>query len=153
MQLPKDTLDSNTSKTIQFESACHKALNQSIESKGIGTLKEKTIHAVLKNFYAPDVSHQEQRIEGFVADIFNNGEIIEIPEGCVLDFQGGSFFNGTIILDNTKIKPNGCVLNDFFQNITIQGNFGVGQCVFDTTLNKPKWWTGTKWVDATGADV
>lgn len=24
---------------------------------------------------------------------------------------------------------------------------------FDTTLNKPIWWTGTKWVDATGADV
>lgn len=24
---------------------------------------------------------------------------------------------------------------------------------YDTTLNKPIWWTGTKWVDATGADV
>ena len=24
---------------------------------------------------------------------------------------------------------------------------------FDTTLNKPIWWTGTKWVDATGASV
>lgn len=24
---------------------------------------------------------------------------------------------------------------------------------FDTTLGKPIWWTGTKWVDATGADV
>lgn len=24
---------------------------------------------------------------------------------------------------------------------------------FDTTLNKPIWWNGTKWVDATGADV
>lgn len=24
---------------------------------------------------------------------------------------------------------------------------------FDTTLNKPIWWTGEKWVDATGADV
>lgn len=24
---------------------------------------------------------------------------------------------------------------------------------FDTTLNKPIWWTGTKWVDSTGADV
>ena len=24
---------------------------------------------------------------------------------------------------------------------------------FDTTLNKPIWWTGTAWVDATGADV
>lgn len=28
-----------------------------------------------------------------------------------------------------------------------------GVCVFDTNLNKPIWWTGTKWVDATGADV
>ena len=28
-----------------------------------------------------------------------------------------------------------------------------GMCIFNTTLNKPIWWTGTKWVDATGADV
>ena len=28
-----------------------------------------------------------------------------------------------------------------------------GVCVFDTNLNKPIWWTGTKLVDATGADV
>lgn len=28
-----------------------------------------------------------------------------------------------------------------------------GFSMFDTTLNKPIWWTGTKWVDATGADV
>lgn len=28
-----------------------------------------------------------------------------------------------------------------------------GMCVFNTILNKPIWWTGTKWVDATGADV
>lgn len=29
----------------------------------------------------------------------------------------------------------------------------VGMEVFDTTLKKPIWWDGTKWVDATGADV
>ena len=28
-----------------------------------------------------------------------------------------------------------------------------GYCYFDTTLNKPIYWTGTKWVDATGTDV
>lgn len=82
-----------------------------------------------------------------------NGKEIIIPEGCVINFQGGSLSNGTIILNNTKINPNVCVLNDFFQNITIQGNFKVGQCIFDTTLNKPIWWTGDKWVDAIGADV
>lgn len=29
----------------------------------------------------------------------------------------------------------------------------VGYQYFDATLNKPIWWTGSKWVDATGADV
>lgn len=28
-----------------------------------------------------------------------------------------------------------------------------GYTYFDTTLNKPIWWTGSKWIDATGADV
>lgn len=32
-------------------------------------------------------------------------------------------------------------------------NIQKGFQFFDTTLNKPIWWTGTKWVDATGADV
>ena len=32
-------------------------------------------------------------------------------------------------------------------------NPDIGFQYFDTTLNKPIWWTGTKWVDATGEDV
>jgi hypothetical protein len=28
-----------------------------------------------------------------------------------------------------------------------------GYRYFDTTINKPIWWTGTKWVDATGIEV
>lgn len=45
---------------------------------GVGTLQEKTIHAVLKNFYEPDCSKQEQKLAGFVADIFTGQEIVEI---------------------------------------------------------------------------
>ena len=29
----------------------------------------------------------------------------------------------------------------------------IGQTMFDTTLNKPIWWSGSNWVDATGAAV
>ena len=32
-------------------------------------------------------------------------------------------------------------------------NVNKGTSFFDNTVNKPIWWTGTKWVDATGADV
>ena len=111
------------------------------------------IDGVYKNLLIQDMINKHNTIYEIRYDFDLNGEKITIPEGCVLDFQGGSLNNGTIILNNTKINPNGCVLNNFFQNITIQGNFEVGQCIFDTTLNKPKWWTGEKWVDAKGADV
>lgn len=32
-------------------------------------------------------------------------------------------------------------------------NISIGYQYFDTSINKPIYWTGTKWVDATGADV
>jgi hypothetical protein len=32
-------------------------------------------------------------------------------------------------------------------------NRGVGWTMLDTTLNKPIWWQGAHWVDATGATV
>ncbi|MBR5800547.1 MAG: hypothetical protein IKY23_10855 [Lachnospiraceae bacterium] len=45
---------------------------------GIGTLKEKTVHAILKDYYAPDKDMQEVPINGYVADIYTGEEIIEI---------------------------------------------------------------------------
>ena len=29
----------------------------------------------------------------------------------------------------------------------------TGQCIFDTTLNKPIWYNGSNWVDSTGTQV
>ncbi len=61
-----------------FRQACDKIIEQERERNGIGTLQEKTVHAVLKNFYEPDPTHQEIRVESFVADILRDDEIIEI---------------------------------------------------------------------------
>lgn len=46
--------------------------------EGIGTLGEKTLHAVLKYFYQPDAAFHEQKIGSYFADIAKEGEIIEI---------------------------------------------------------------------------
>lgn len=46
-----------------------------------------------------------------------NGETICIPEGCTLDFQGGSLNNGTCELNRTFIETNKCA----FKNCTING--------------------------------
>lgn len=62
----------------RFERAKDKVIGAARGGQGIGTLSEKTLHAVLKNYYAPDVGMQEIPIENFIADIYTGSEIIEI---------------------------------------------------------------------------
>lgn len=61
-----------------FEQAKNKIVGIDRQRLGIGTLSEKTIHAILKNYYEPDEDKQEIPIYNFVADIYTDGEIIEI---------------------------------------------------------------------------
>lgn len=48
-----------------------------------------------------------------------NGETLTLPSNCTLDFQGGSFSNGTIIGSNTTVLPNGYKI----QNVSLEGSF------------------------------
>lgn len=61
-----------------FEAAKQKIIGVDRQRLGIGTLSEKTVHAILKNYYEPDEDRQEIPIENYVADIYADGEIIEI---------------------------------------------------------------------------
>ena len=65
-------------ENLRFRAACDRIIHQNVERAGIGTLAEKTIHAVLKNYYAPDVTHHEKKLAGFVADAYTGEEIFEI---------------------------------------------------------------------------
>lgn len=62
----------------RFEAAREKVIGGEKVQQGIGTLSEKTVHAVLKNYYAPDTDMHEIPIENFVADIYTGSEIVEI---------------------------------------------------------------------------
>lgn len=61
-----------------FEEAKSRIIGKSHNDRGIGTLSEKTVHAIVKNYYEPNEDNHEVRIEGFVADIYNDSGIIEI---------------------------------------------------------------------------
>ena len=63
-----------------------------------------------------------------------------------------------------KLNIINCVLNDDIINIPIHPQYvgtslkrpinkGTGQIFFDTTLDKPIWWTGTKWVNSDGMKI
>ena len=58
---------SEVKKTIEEEIAVRRGSNP-YEAGGIGTLSEKTVHAVLKNYIEPDRDCHEVALDGFFAD-------------------------------------------------------------------------------------
>ncbi|MDE7476934.1 MAG: hypothetical protein K2M91_03130 [Lachnospiraceae bacterium] len=69
----QDTIDQKL-----FSEACYKMIGALQGQNGIGTLSEKTIHSVLKYYYAPNPAYHEIKIESYVADICIDGEIFEV---------------------------------------------------------------------------
>jgi len=51
----------------------------------IGTLKERSLHAVLKNHYQPDKSRQECRVGKYIADVV-------LEDGSLLEIQTRQFY-------------------------------------------------------------
>lgn len=66
---------------IRFDEACRTVYSGGRLIKGIGTKGEKSVHAVLKNYYEPFHDSQEQKIGGYIADIVGEDGIIEIQTG------------------------------------------------------------------------
>lgn len=66
---------------LRFLNVCYEHNRTADASDGIGTLKEKRIHKVLKDYFDPDKSHQEIPHLGYIADIKNDDGIIEIQTG------------------------------------------------------------------------
>lgn len=100
-----------------------------------------------------------------VSNIDLGGQQINLPPNVTLSFEGGIISNGNLRGESTLLLGDWrrgvqCNLTNTFKNFgsttnrpSDLGTNWKGWEYFDTTLNKPIWWTGTKWVDATGADV
>jgi len=61
-----------------FYQVCRQLSSQELARKSVGTLNEKTIHAVLKNYYAPNTLYHEIKVGHYVADILIDTQILEI---------------------------------------------------------------------------
>ncbi len=66
------------SASERFETAKKKVLGIQRDRQGIGTLGEKTVHAIVKHYMEPDTDYHEIPVDGYVADIYREGNIIEI---------------------------------------------------------------------------
>ncbi|MGN0632559.1 MAG: hypothetical protein ACI4JW_01675 [Oscillospiraceae bacterium] len=63
--------------TLRFAEACSSARKNS-SGGGIGTLGEKTVHAVLKLYLEPHCDNHEVKVGRYVADIVGENGVIEI---------------------------------------------------------------------------
>lgn len=80
-----------------------------------GTLASKVIIANKLSDFT-----QENTIYKITTDLNLNTAILELPANCTLDFQGGSFSNGTITFSNTTIVANSS--NYIFKNTIFKGS-------------------------------
>lgn len=120
-----------------------------------GSLVTKVIFASKLNDFT-----KNNTIYNIVRYIDLKGETLTIPENSVLNFIGGAIGNGIIIGNKTKVinlNVDRIVLSGtWFDSGTTSNrptNVLVGFQYFDTTINKPIFWDGSKWIDATGATV
>lgn len=81
-----------------------------------GTLKSKEVIVYRVEDIVPGLTNTIYKI---VKDIDLDGQQKGIPADCTLDFQGGSFSNGTLIGSNTTILPNGYKI----QNVDLKSSF------------------------------
>lgn len=65
---------------ILFQKVCNKIIQDNCEKSQIGTLKEKTVHAVLKYYLETREEFHERKIGTFYADIAREEKITEIIE-------------------------------------------------------------------------
>lgn len=118
-----------------------------------------------------NVSYND-KVYKIVGNIDLDGGELTIASGSTLDFQGGSFSNGTIVGQNTKVLVVG---NPFNDTITVSGNIydinGInilaltkgtteqrptntiiseGFEYYDSTLKKMILWNGTAWTNLDG---
>ena len=93
-------------------------LGRVILRKNIMEVEDPIYGKVKKNVLYQDMFTQSNTIYEIRYDFDLNGSEITIPEGCVLNFQGGSLNNGTIKGSNTIIKSSPYKIFDTELNIT-----------------------------------
>lgn len=71
----------------RFAHALNEAMSAERGQRGIGTLSEKSVHAVLKRYFSEDTECTEIKVGGYVADIVGKDGIIEIQTRSVWRLQ------------------------------------------------------------------
>lgn len=100
---------------------------------------------IIKNVGSHNITFiGESSSSWYLALITENSEnfVLQPDQSIVVTYKNNRFYYKQIerLGGKTTLRPTLDTSNKGFQ-------------YYDTTLNKPIWWNGSKWIDATGADV
>lgn len=112
----------NNDLIISSDTSLKFAQNESYKDKFIKTLSRNIVNG--KCIFTQNMIEKENTCYIIQNDYDLQGLVITIPKGCTLDFQGGSFSNGTIVGNKTQITNN---LNHviFSLSLKIKGEWNV----------------------------
>lgn len=108
----------------QYNEADYSGLGRIYLRKNIQNIIDPSTGKVINvNLLTQSMLDKENTIYIIQYDFDLNGQEITIPEGCVLDFQGGSLNNGTIVGYNTAIKAE--LVKIFSLDTNISGTWNI----------------------------
>ena len=125
-----EDLTKNKSGELQFSDRLYSPENFS--GKGYKILRKNMVAG--KNVLTQEMITDPNTIYEVRYDFDLEGAEITIPEGCVLDFKGGSLRNGTVQLNNTTVSNNDSTI---FKNIILLGD-GNTSYIESTWFEFPK---------------
>lgn len=107
-------------KDKAYNSALYSGLGRVYLRKNIVTLE-----GTGKNVLTQAMVNTANTIYHIQYDYDLNGQTITLPAGCVLEFDGGSIKNGTLVGNSTAIKAE--LVKIFWTNVTINGSWNIAQ--------------------------
>lgn len=110
-------------KDRKYEPDKYSGLGRKILRKRVVEIEDPIYGTQEKNLLLQADFAEDNTIYEIRYDFDLNGEEITIPENCVLDFQGGSLSNGSVVGDGTYINAN--IYKIFNLNLSLKGNFSV----------------------------
>ena len=128
-------------------------INVTVEDSTINECgDDKSLTYNIYNYYHSPVA---QSCGLYVRNVTFAGTFVN---GNVIYYDCENTINPILFAQNNSTLPSGVHFGSHYpinNGNSTERPTGIskGFQYYDTTLNKPIWWTGTKWVDATGTEV
>ncbi len=114
------------------------------------------VENVTERVYLNNIKHINNYYESPAFSVINGSGLTDLviicdnieTEGVIISKVGNDILNNTYIASSYNKRAGATNERPSLNNYEDKGF-----CYLDTTLNKPIWWTGSNWVDATGANM